>query len=246
MFDVTMTATLRPEIVEQTLQTFCQRLLAPTADKCLILNVDPVGNPAVTVQDVQKVALRYFPNCIVRTPRKANFPAALAWCWAQVQSPYFFNLEDDWVLLEELDLARMLQIMDQAPWLALLRLPKHYATETECRQSGSRSEPLYRWNGAYYECPAHQTKKNGYYGSPSLLRRTWAQGVLPFLSQRVSPEKRLRQLSRKRHPSVWQWEYGVYTNPNTEKTIVDIGTAWRQKRKIRKNSYHKFTTWVTG
>jgi len=244
MLDITMMATLRPEIVDQTLTSFVQNLFHTTEDKRLIINIDPVGD-AISQKDVLAVAHKHFEDRVkVRCPKKACFPTALKWCWSQVEAPYFFNLEDDWQLLPQLDLAEMYAILDDCPWLAILRLPKGPAFHAYCKQSASHKQPYYVWNGRYFACPATQIQRSSYYGSPSLIRSAWLPEVLPLLHTRFSTEKQLLQQHKKRHPAMWLWEYGVYTKPSTPRTIVDIGTPWRHKRGIRKNSYDRFTTWL--
>ena len=243
MLDVTMTATLRPEIVDQTLTSFRSNLFGST-DIRLIINIDPVGDD-VSPADVSAVAREHFGDFVtVRYAAEPSFPTALRWCWEQVTTPYFFNLEDDWTLLAKLDIVNMITVLEACPWLALLRLPKGPASTTHCRQSSSHKEPYYVWNGSYFECPHGRIKRNSYYGSPSLIRTNWARDVLPLMHAGASPEKQTMRLHRKREPTMWWWEYGVYTAPNTPQTILDTGTPWRHERGIRKNSYDRFTRWL--
>ena len=237
-----MTATCRPELVDQTLRSFRKGLLGSDPTHRLIVNIDPV--PEAAPDGVCRVLKEYFgANTEIRRPASPSFPGALKWCWSQVTTEYFLNLEDDWELLVDLDLNDMLMVMDEHPWLATLRLPKGQTAETECVQSGSPREPRYLWNGRFFQCPAGRTGKNGYYGSPSLIRNYWAQQVWPLLQDHASPEKQLRRLKEAKNPAVWCWEHGVYSVPNTPAVIQDIGTQWRRDRGIRKNSKYHFTRW---
>lgn len=243
--DVTLTATLRPEVVRKTLASFCARLLGNDPTHRLIVNIDPVGAPNTPPDAVSRVCAEFFGDrLVIRQPQSPSFPGALRWCWEQVESQYFLNLEDDWELLADLELGDMLLAMDKHPWLATLRLPKGETTATETRQSASGREPRYLWNGWYWECPRGRTGRNSYYGSPSLIRRAWATGVTPLLNTKASPEKQIKRLRHKREPAVWCWEYGVYSRHNTPLIIRDLGTEWRRAHGIAKNSYKNFTRWA--
>lgn len=189
---------------------------------------------------------RYFSdaNIVSRAPSEPCFPAALRWCWEQTESDYIFSTEDDWILVVDLALEDMLLAMERHPWLAALRLPKRDTYETTCQQSQSPKEPLYEWNGAYWQCPRNNTSKNGYYGSPSLLRGHWARTAAKLLDDGASPEKQLRRLRHRKHPDVWCWEYGIWSVPNTPRVIRDLGTKWRHARGINKNSQENFTRWT--
>ena len=246
--DVTITATLRPEILRETLRSFYEHLFLPSGTSTrIIINIDRTGPPESGGSDAVAAVAREFGNnsLIERRPSQPCFPAALRWCWKQVQGPYFFNLEDDWVLLDTIDLNKMFAVMEKYPRIAILRLPKGSATEKDCIQSHSGREPHYIFNGDYYECPTDQRKKMGYYGSPSLIRTEWAHGVLPLLKDTASPEKQMHILKKQKAPEICDWEFGCFSEPGKGALIKDIGFEWRRDHKIRKNSRFEFTTWTT-
>ena len=100
--DLVLVATLRPEILEITLNSFYHKLLK-NFDVRLIVNIDPIGDKRYVQQDIINVCKKYFPNIIFRTPNSASFSKAVQWGWQQVKSEIFFHLEDDWCLKKNVD-----------------------------------------------------------------------------------------------------------------------------------------------
>jgi len=241
--DICTTATVRPEILDRTLRSFYHNLFSGTPCR-LVLNIDPIGDTSAhTTEEVIEVGHKYFDNILVNCPEKPCFPYALKWTWEQAQGKFFFNLEDDWELLAPMSLEDMVKAMNLDRNLASLRFPKGGATEIYCTQSRSPKEPKYKYNGLYYECPPDRRDKEGYFGSPSLIRTSWAKRLTKTIDNSRSPEKQLRALKKAGDKRVSNWKYGVWSRPGINRLIVDIGTSWRRSRRIRKNSYTNFTEW---
>ena len=95
--DVVVIAIKRPEILRLCLETFKKNLLKQYNVR-IIINVDPVGEENYSQEYIVKIAKEYFPNVISRAPKKGNFSKAVHWAWSQVETDYFFHLEDDWLL----------------------------------------------------------------------------------------------------------------------------------------------------
>ncbi len=92
------TAMCRPDILRRTYKSFCSKLQDVDFQRStLYLNVDPLPSRA-KAEDTVAVATDFFGTVICNTPSRANFTAAVKWCWSNVTGPYVFNLEDDWVL----------------------------------------------------------------------------------------------------------------------------------------------------
>jgi hypothetical protein len=70
--DVVLIATLRPEILEITLNSFYHKLLK-NFDVRLIVNVDPIGDKKYTQQDVINVCKKYFSSVVSHTPQPPLF-----------------------------------------------------------------------------------------------------------------------------------------------------------------------------
>lgn len=93
--DVTITETLRPELIEKGLFSFVAHLSGVEwrRSRCFI-NIDPVG-PGTHGHVILQLK-RVFGEVIARMPDRANFAAAVKWCWSSTESEYVLHLETDW------------------------------------------------------------------------------------------------------------------------------------------------------
>lgn len=121
--DIITTATLRPKILDYTLNSFCEKMLKEQSRYRLIINIDPIGEN-IKPKEVLKVAEKYFDNIIYNIPDKPCFTKAVIWCWSQIKYEYLFNLEDDWELLIPINIDSMITILDNHPDMSGLRLNK--------------------------------------------------------------------------------------------------------------------------
>jgi len=239
--DITTTATIRPHILEKTLRSFVRNLFRGF-DCRLIINIDPVGDARHTVEDVLAVARKHFSTVIWRIPETAHFTRAVKWTWSQVESDFFFNLEDDWQLVHCLSLGKMLEVMAANPRLAILRLPKGQSTMDRCQVSAASTErKWYIWNGSYWEPPAGMP--GNYCGMPSLIRTEWMRPVLKDMPDDVNHERFSKLLARDGDPRIGLWTFGAYTDRDVELTCQDIGRTWRAGHKIERNSEKNLTGW---
>lgn len=239
--DVTTTATIRPNIHRLTFRSFTRNLLRGH-DARLILNVDPIGDKGKTITDVLSVVKDYFQHTVVNHPVTANFPMALKWCWQQVETEFFFNLEDDWRLVRSLDLDDMVRVMKKYPRLALLRLPKGETTDAECEVYSTPSIGRYAWNGDYFEAPTGV--RSGYAGMPSLIRTSWMRAWVDDLRQDLNHERCWKSMAKRGDPRATGWAYGAYAPRDAELTVVDVGRNYRQVYGIERNSRTNLTQWI--
>ena len=87
--DLVLIATLRPEILEITLNSFYHKLLK-NFNVRLIVNVDPIGDEKYSQQYIINLCNKYFSNIVSRTPISASFSKAVQWAWQQTKSDIFF------------------------------------------------------------------------------------------------------------------------------------------------------------
>jgi hypothetical protein len=232
--DVTMTATIRPEIVKRTIQSFHENLLH-VADYRVIVNVDPVGhaNSAIEVQDVLR---QYCKHVIAFYPRVPNFPAAFKKVWEEATADFVLSLEDDWQLMYPMSLLRMIEILSTYPKLALLRLP----FRPTGMDSAKNWQVFFPWNGDYFECPTDQRGSIGFCGHPSLIKRRFIADILPFLSEDSNPEKQFHARKSPLMDVVLQWDYGVFGEQGAPPAVVDIGREWMLKNGFVKRGNKAF------
>ncbi len=233
--DITTTATLRPELYEQSLKSIVKHL---HGDFRLLINIDPVG-PG-TVEEVVAVAKAYFPEALTYSPKIPNFQKAQLLLWSSVWSKYFFNFEDDWELTADIDVAKMVEVMDRHEDLALLRLPK-WESRKVTRQWNKWEIP---WNGEFFEIPKNMRGALGFSGHPSLIRHSFLKPTLNVLDIHRDVEKQLKGRGAHGH-YILSYRYGVWQEQDASASIVDIGTPWRKTHKWGKDGPSKFlwTTW---
>jgi len=234
--DVTTTALIRPRLLEKTYRSFRENMFGD--QKCrLFLNVDPFGDTdEYNQEDVVKVARKYFETVVTRTPAEANMTKALKWLWGQVQTEFFFNLEDDWELKVKLNFPHMLRAMQRHPELGSLRLARCDSDETTAqlfryylRRNGTFKQ-LKRavWNGDYYEHPKLQ-----FTGMPALIRKEFILLYVKELRDNEAQEETYHNLIITNSPIAKNWKHGGYTEKNVKSTtVVDIGKKWKRKRRI--------------
>lgn len=226
MIDITTAATLRPEILERTYWSFTTRLFKNYPCR-LFLNVDPVGDDH-TADDVVAVAKKYFDVADVRVAEKPGFPEALIWLYNQVESDLFFNLEDDWELMADMNFGDMMKPFHVFPDLALLRFVKRWSTDYRAAIYDD-GHKIGVWNGYYYE---HSF--NRYSGMPSLIRKEFIKEFVKHMKPGLNHERLSAKLTREEHPAVAKWKYGAFSRPGLPVCVRNIGVRWRNQRKLIK------------
>lgn len=235
--DIVMTATIRPEVLDKTLESFMRNMFS-SANCRLIINIDPVGRKDVTQDDVLDVARKYFSSIFFNTPDVANFPAAFKWAWSMAGTEYVFHLEDDWDLGRPIDLQDMVAIFGRHENLAILRLPYTRSTEDNIK-TWNRFFP---WNGDYYACPNGERASLGMCGHPSLIRGKFIKRTWPFIDILKNPEKQFHHGSPGLIAEVLNWQYGIYAKPGEPPAIRDIGRRWLNANGLRKRGSKAFFT----
>lgn len=245
MIDVGITATLRPEILEQTLVSFRDNLFSSVDPNKVrfIINIDPVGldvSQDEMVDMIREVLKGYSTFCLL--PERASFSQAFYQLWLYglgdpIRYPYYFNLEDDWQLLYRIDLHYLIEIMEVNSRLASLRLPMFHSNET--MKNWNLHFP---WNGTYYECPENLKAAVGFCGHPSLIRKTFMKNLFPYLDKDKNPEKQFHQKGGVFEKEAVEWEYGVFGRPGMGPYIKDLGRQWMVDNNFRKKGTKAFFT----
>jgi hypothetical protein len=214
--DLVLVATLRPEILEITLNSFYHKLLK-NFDVRLIVNIDPIGDKRYVQQDIINVCKKYFPNIIFRTPNSASFSKAVQWGWQQVKSEIFFHLEDDWCLKKNVD-AKLINKCFLDPNIVSISLNM-------------------KSNKEYIDQPdkAKDPNNNLYIGlalRPSFFRSSYIREQLEKFDITLDPEKQFsRNISTKNFSKpIFKYYGGI----NDGSMIIDTGKYWREKNKFNK------------
>ncbi|MHA2046722.1 MAG: hypothetical protein ACW99G_18185, partial [Candidatus Thorarchaeota archaeon] len=121
--EITMTATKRKHLTFKTISSFMENLLYICDDVEVIINVDDVGESGPRETTLKIIEL-FVPVKVSRFSETPNFSTAFAFCWQQVEADWVVHLEDDWELLQKVDVREMMAILKEEEDLALLRLPQ--------------------------------------------------------------------------------------------------------------------------
>ena len=221
ILEFTTTATVRPELINKTYSSFTTNLKGIDFEKStLYINIDPLpatGRP----HDVIDVAKKYFGHVVPQVPHKANFCQAVKWCFTQPKNPYFFHLEDDWQLNEEVNVDDLRKILYRTPNTAHAVTLRAYSFKSVADKRICLS--------------------------PSLYKTSFASWVGKRLNPHHNPEKQLRNKT-KSNPigGLCKWARGVqYPSPKNRIIVKDIGRDWLEENNLEKSQTKEghFISW---
>jgi len=238
-FNITTTATLRPELLEKTLQTFTDNLFKEDLQKAhLLINIDHAGVPnndkeEITFRliEIYKVLDSFdFGSYKINHGSKPHFPSAFMWTMKNIKYPLFFNLEEDWELLYEVDFQRMVSMFDRYKDLAHLRLSFFNSEEKTCKNWNKFLE----WNGDFFEVPDDLRGVVGFCGHPSLNASNFMIECLPYISVSSNPEKQIKGHNMAIARIINRHRFGSFQEQNKLKAINDTGRQWMVKNNFKK------------
>jgi len=241
---VMICACKRMELIYKTISSHMENLLGK-AECGAVLTVDPVGHEQDTAMKIINLIELFMPVELSREALEANFGRAMYSLWSMAanfkdQYDYVFNLEDDWELMQKLDINEMIEILESEPDLALLRLPQFQSGEDTMKNW----DRFFPWNGKYFECPDEMRQGVGYCGHPSLIKMEYVANCAPHINPDLNPEKQFHGDNPALVEEVMKWRYGVFSKPNHPNYIRDLGREWMVKNKFKKaGSKAFFTTW---
>jgi len=236
--DITMTAVLRTDVLDETLRLINERVVKDREGFRLIINVDPVGEKMKPMK-VIKIAKKYFDDIIFNIATEPSFPKAVKWIWSQVTAPYVFHWEDDVNILREIDVDHMIKILKDNPKLSSLRLykakiPKGKSFTTfNCKW-------IYHNEGFYV---AKDWKKQ--FGlNPLLIKSEFVKEAVTRMVDNTNPEKQFRYSQEYMRGLIKKWTYGIYANPGDTRLIDGRkGERWKRKMKLNKPKGRTFLKW---
>jgi hypothetical protein len=255
MIDVTITATLRPEILERTLNSFSRNMFSLFPDTRrirAIVNVDPAGNKNILGKqnEIIKIVDNYFDNALINLPAEAHFGRAFHWCWKQFmegEAEFLFHLEEDWELLRPVSIWDMMTRMKAHLYLAALRLSMFPAGETPIHdmKNWNRWVP---WNALMdcYVVKQEERHRIGVCGHPTLFHKNFVSQVFPLLNPEENPEKQFQGTNKKITEFILSepWVFGVWSKPGDQPYVRDIGRQWmREHNFIKSGNKAYFLTW---
>jgi len=228
--DFTTTACNRVDIIERTYRSFSTKLLGVDFKSCtLYINVDPIPDMnSKQMEEILDMCHNYFGKVVMNIPDKPNYTASYKWLYTHAQSKLIFNLEDDWILLEEVHIDSLIK--------AFVKYPELYA-------ASFRAYPH-----RYISIPT----------SPQVLHKRFYVPVGKGLDPTINPEIQLRadkipgiELPNKRteHGRIIEMTGKGYMWPETggihNVIVEDIGRDWMKDKPFKRpDTKESFTTWI--
>lgn len=246
--DITCTATLRPELLRTTLESHIEHLFKDYRKFMrLIINIDCVGSEDYrdkVTQIMDVIDSCRFGAIKVNVAPDPHFGKAFVWCMENVESEFFFHLEEDWRMSMELDFNEMIKLFYEDPTLAHLRLSMFRSEALTCKNWNKFLE----WNGEYFEVKPEERGAIGWAGHPSLNRTSFMKAVLPAIDPYTNPEK---QIKHKIHPritrTIEQFKFGSFHPQNSSPAVEDIGRQWMIEHGFAKAGNKAwFVNWTKG
>jgi len=237
--DITMTAVIRPELLNETLSTISEKVCKDRDGFRLIINVDPIGEN-IKPMKVIKVARKYFDDVVFNIAKVPSFPRAVKWVWSQATAPYIFHWEDDVNILREIDVDHMIKILKENKNLSSLRLYKGNTPKNRKAFHTFSCKWMYNEEGFYV---AKDWRKQ--FGlNPILIKREFVQAAVKRMVEHTNPEKQFRYSQPYMRPLIKKWHYGIYAKPG-ETRLIDgrKGVKWKQKMKLGKPKGKTFLKW---
>jgi len=236
--DITMTAVLRPNILEGTLKRIVKHVVDDPKRFRLIINIDPVGEK-VKPQKVINVARKYFKNVVYNVPDKPSFPKAVKWVWGESKAPFVFHWEDDVNILRNIDVKDMIRILKQHRLISSLRL---YSKSTPRKKLLKTFSCNWRYNEKGFYIAKDWRRQFGL--NPILIKRAFIDEAVERMVDTVNPEKQFRNTQKYMIPLIKKWRYGLYTNPGDGRLVNGRkGQQWKNKMKLQKPRTGKFLAW---
>jgi hypothetical protein len=238
--DITTTAVIRPEILKQTLHSFCSNLFYDNKfNYRLIINVDPIGEDKDPMEVVE-VAKSFFDDVVYRIPKEPSFSKAVMWVWGEILSDYVFHLEDDWIILRKIPLIEMIRMLEENDELACLHF---YRKEISNRKRINLFGTSYVYKNNFYI----SRKPFGFSLNPVLVKAEFLKQIVPNLNEFANPEKQIRYKNPLMKKILSAWRYGIYGRPNQTRTVYGKnGLHWRNDNNFAKPKDKPFLTWVKG
>lgn len=242
--DIVTTATLRPDILHSTLNSFTKNIFKDKSQYRFIINIDPVGDMTKSKDDVIAVAKKYFDDVVVNSPKVASFPKAVMWLWENTSADYIFHLEDDWMVNREIDISDMVNILEKYPSICTVRLSKGVIG------AGGKILKPYKCKFAREEDRRRFKLFPRISLNPTLIRGSFAREAVKVMTPDINPESQLvygwarreRNFQSDRIDKFLEgWEYSVYTACGENPVVADTGRKWRGRMRINRD--YDFVKW---
>jgi hypothetical protein len=236
--DITMTAVLRPGILNETLKNIVKHVVDNPNRFRLIINIDPIGEK-VEPKEVIDVCRKHFKNVVYNVADKPSFSKAVKWVWESSDAPYVFHWEDDVNILRSINIKDMIRILHHTRLLSSLRL---YTKQTPNKKYFKTFSCYWRYNEKGFYIAKDWRRQFGL--NPILIKKAFIDEAVKRMVDHVNPEKQFRNTQVYMAPLIKKWKYGLYTKPGDARLVNGRkGQQWKNKMKLQKPRTGKFLAW---
>lgn len=218
--DLTMTAARRPDVFEQTLQSFQAMLFDRVPVRTFFLNIDPIWGTDEDGRAVEQIARSYFKNVSVRTPETPSYGGAVKWLWQQPETDWFLHLEDDWLLSHKVSLDQLWAQMNE-PDVVQIKIANWPRLRRRKRPPEIGLCPLF-------------------------AERKFSAMAAGHMNPDLDPDKQFRNRTNPVLQEACSGYRAVYFGGVfTRETAIDIGRDWRDARGIEKKIVDGAAVWTS-
>lgn len=237
--DLLITSVIRPNIIKQTIKSWEINLKNNNTNNSfnVIINIDPVGD-SYNPKYIKQIVSNSFNIKDYFIPSRPSFPLAVRRLWERADTDFVLFIEDDMLLLQSININKMLEIMDTYN-IDVLRLDKR-GCNSDNSEIKRKSKCDYVDN--FYKFRSYE------YGlslNPSLYKISIIKELYPYFIDGTSPERILRSKKTEETDEVLKkYNYGICMKPGDSAYVKDIGTKWKKSKKLKKPGSGVTSTWV--
>lgn len=236
--EVVIVSGRRPELLDQTLASFQERVFRHFNIVRVRINIDPFGGDAAAHQECRDIARARFDNPKIYEPETAGFTAAVQRLWSGVDADRVFHLEDDWLANEDITPERIGSLGKGSVASVTLQSAEHQWLSLSTRMVRRRRRKFMGLSFGRRLTPVFGT-------SPRFLTAEFARGCADLMDLRLDPEKQMRD---GRNPKLCRYiakfESEILLGQDGGMVITDIGRAWRDQHKLLKMVKGGVSHWV--
>jgi len=207
--DVTIIATVRPDVLEKTLSSLVK--MCPAIAKCgrVVLNIDNVPDDSeCAIDDVVDIARHFLPNIkCVRYSYQPSFSRAVISAWHMTTARYVFHLEDDWEFVRPINLDECIEMIG--------------CGDADYIRFSKRKRPI-----------PEETNKIALL--PGLWKGETVRGLARYMSAEHDPEKQLRHGFNEGVDRLLPKKIYDYSLSVGGIVCRDIGREWRDEVGLKK------------
>ena len=232
--DITMVASLRPDVVRKTLTSLKKNLIYDGKFR-LIFTVAPTGQTEYTQHDLIKIIQPFFNKNITRISNSLSQAEAQKWVWQKSKSDFVLQWEDDWVLLEPLKIKNLFNILNSDTAAMFFFDVKRKTIVGKAQRYKSFFKKV---QPNIYLRTGNQT----FGGPPALVSQKFIQQSLTRLEDNERFDRTANKPDNQKF--LQGYNFYVYTSPHNSRGIVaDIGRKWMTKINMKKNRKLKYGSW---